>query len=85
MRPWHSRGRMEATVKPSHFEIIKQFDQLPDDAIVPDPVARLVLNESERSWRRNRPVRRIAIGERRGGARVGDIRALVRGEQAATT
>ena len=66
--------------KPSHFEILKHFDELPDDAIVPDPVARLVLNESERSFRRNRPVRRIAIGDRRGGARVGDIRALVRGE-----
>jgi hypothetical protein len=67
-------------MKPSPFEIIKHFDELPDDAIVPDPIARLVLNESERSFRRDRPVPKIQIGDRRGGVRVGDIRALVRGE-----
>ena len=61
------------------LELIEHFDRLPDDAIVPDVVARLVLNESERSFRLSPPVPRVALGPQRGGRRVGDIRAVARG------
>jgi len=69
--------------KLSPFELIKNFHLLPDDAVVPDKVARLVLNESERSFRRNSPIPKVQLGPQRNGRRVGDIRALVRGEQSA--
>jgi hypothetical protein len=62
----------------SPLELIENFDRLPDDAIVPDVVARILLNDSERSFRLRPPVPRIPIGPQRGGRRVGDIRALVR-------
>jgi hypothetical protein len=61
------------------IQLIENFDRLPDDCIVPDVVARLVLNESERSFRASPPVPRVALGPQRGGRRVGDIRAVVRG------
>ena len=73
---------MEAIVKPTHLEILKIFDLLPADSIVPDPVGRIVTNFSERSWRRNRPVPKIMLGERLGGCRVGDLRKVIRGEVA---
>ena len=69
--------------KISPFELIKNFDALPNDAVVPDTVARLILVESERSFRRNTKLRKIQLGPQRNGRRVGDIRALARGEQPA--
>jgi hypothetical protein len=69
--------------KISPFELIKNFDQLPDDAVVPDKVARIVLNESERSFRRNTPLPKIQLGPGRNGRRVRDIRALARGDMSA--
>jgi hypothetical protein len=71
--------------RPTALELIRDFDSLPDDAIVSDVVARLVLNESERSYRRDRPVPRIEVGPQRGGARVGDIRRVARGQKLAAT
>jgi hypothetical protein len=65
--------------KISPFELIKNWDSLPDDAIVPDKVARIILNESERSFRRNSKLRKVSLGPQRNGRRVGDIRKLVRG------
>ncbi len=62
------------------LEMIKHFDELPDDQIIPDPVARIILNDSDRSFRRNRPVPRVDIGPGRGGSRVGDVRARARGK-----
>jgi hypothetical protein len=70
-------------VKPSQLEIIKHFDELSDDMIVPDQIARIMLNVSPRQWFRSRPVPRRQISDRSGGSRVGDIRALVRGQQSA--
>jgi hypothetical protein len=58
---------------------IKAFDELPNDAIVPDPVAAAVLNLSVWTLRRNNPTPQIPLSARRKGRRVGDIRALVRG------
>jgi len=65
--------------KISPLELIKNFDSLPDDAIVPDKAARIILNESDRSFRRNSPLRKVSLGPQRNGRRVGDIRKLVRG------
>jgi deoxyxylulose-5-phosphate synthase len=68
----------------SPLDLIKNFDALPNDAVVPDKVVRIILNESERSFRRNfgahnSKLRKIQLGPRRHGRRVGDIRALVCG------
>ncbi len=61
---------------------LAQFDALPDDAIVEDPVAAAVLSISEDTLKRNNPVPWRQVSERRGGRRAGDLRALVRGNAA---
>lgn len=63
------------------LELIKNFDQLPDDAVVPDRVTCLILGVSEWTFRRDPPknLRRVPLSARRVGRRVGDIRAFVRG------
>jgi hypothetical protein len=60
--------------------IVERFGSLPDDAVVPDRVSAKVLGTSPWTIRRNRllPYRRIS--ERFQGNRVGDIRALARGQ-----
>ena len=72
-------------VKPlSALELVKNFDALPDDAVVPSKVTEILLNTSKWSLWRNPPFRRVQLSERRFGYRVGDIRAFVRGERAPT-
>jgi hypothetical protein len=63
----------------SALELVKNFDALPDDAVVPTKVTEILLNTSEWTLRRNPPLRRIQISQRRFGHRVGDLRALIRG------
>jgi hypothetical protein len=65
------------------FKIVENFDRLPADAIVSAKVARQVLGDtvSERTLRRAPPVPRRQISERKFGFRVGDLRALIRGEK----
>jgi hypothetical protein len=62
----------------SPLEQIENFDRLPDDAVVSDVVARIILNSPERTFRQHRPVPRVQLSPQRGGCRVGDIRDLVR-------
>ena len=64
------------------IEAVRHFDLLPNDAIVPPQVLLLMLGDaiSERTLRRDPPVPRRQISERRYGFRVGDIRDLVRGK-----
>ncbi len=64
------------------FKIASQFDAMPDDAIVPAKVATILLGGSlkAQTLRRNPPIPRRQIGPRRFGFRVGDLRALIRGE-----
>jgi hypothetical protein len=69
---------------PLDFDLIRRFDELPNDAVVPLKVTAVILNMSERTVRRQSPVRRVQTSPRCFGNRVGDIRALVRGESAAT-
>jgi hypothetical protein len=59
------------------------FDSLPNDALVPDRVAAAILAISVWTLRRENPVPTRRISERRRGRRVGDLRALVRGEAVA--
>jgi hypothetical protein len=66
------------------LELVRNFDALPDDAVVPTKVIEILLNTSEWTLRRNPPLRRVHLSATRFGYRVGDIRALVRGEIAPT-
>lgn len=58
--------------------ILARFDQLPDDALVPDKVAAPVLGMSYHTLRKLNPVPAIKNGTARSFRRVGDIRARVR-------
>jgi hypothetical protein len=60
------------------MDIVKQFDSLPDDAVIPRRVAAQILNLSERTIRRLYPV--VKLSPNRRGVRVGDIRAIARGQ-----
>jgi hypothetical protein len=59
--------------------VVSKFDQLPDDAIVNDRAAAIILGVSVWTLRRTAPVPKRQISERCYGRRVGDIRAKVRG------
>jgi hypothetical protein len=63
---------------PNTFDILKRFDELPDDALVSSTVAAIVLNTGERTVRRNFP--RVQTSARRFGFRVGTLRSLIRGQ-----
>jgi hypothetical protein len=58
------------------------FDRLPEDAVVNAKTAVIILGGavSERTLRRAPPITRRKISQRRYGFRVGDLRALIRGE-----
>ena len=62
---------------------IKNFDDLPDDAVVPRCVTAAVLHISERTVRRSESD--VRLSARRRGNRVGDIRAIARGTIALTS
>lgn len=70
----------------SILDAASNFDRLPDDGIVSAKVAVVVLGGvlTERTLRRASPIPRRQISERRYGFRVGDLRALIRGESAQT-
>jgi hypothetical protein len=69
---------------PTKRSSLAYFDDLPNDAIVPDRVAAAILAISVWTLRRENPVPFRQISERRRGRRVGDLRALVRGETVVT-
>jgi hypothetical protein len=62
---------------------LAEFTTLPDDAIIPEPVAAALLGMSTDTYRRAKPLPRRRIAKRLVGVRAGDLRALVRGEAAA--
>lgn len=62
-------------------EILKQFDGLPDDALVSRAIVAAVTGVSERTLRRKKIFAEVAITERIKQTRVGDIRRLVRGDK----
>jgi hypothetical protein len=67
-------------MSPALLEKLKDFDKLPTDALVGDAIAAEILNISVWTLRRENPVPRRQISERKFGRRVGDLRALARGE-----
>jgi hypothetical protein len=62
-------------------EILKRFDTLPDDAVVPTRVTAIVHGVSERTVRRTYPT--VQLSPNRKGQRVGTLRAMARGEKPA--
>jgi hypothetical protein len=66
---------------PDIAEILKRFDLLPDDAVVPTRVTAVVHGVSERTVRRTYPS--VQLSPNRKGQRVGTIRAMSRGEKPA--
>jgi hypothetical protein len=64
-------------------EILERFDALPDDAVVPSRITATILGLSERTVRYHPGLRRVRLSIGRYGQRVGDIRQLVRGAEAA--
>jgi len=55
-------------------EILRQFDNLPDSALVPQKVSALLLGESPRSLRRKKPMPSFPINGAMRGHTVGHIR-----------
>jgi hypothetical protein len=65
---------------PTAFQLIKNFDDLPDSALLPTKATALILGVSERTVRRevlSTQLTRVQISAGRYGFRVGDIRALI--------
>jgi hypothetical protein len=58
---------------------IKNFDDLPDGAVVPRRVTAAVLHISERTVQRSVPT--VKLSRRHCGNRVGHIRAIARGDR----
>jgi hypothetical protein len=59
--------------------IVVGSGKLPDDAVIPDPAAAIMLGVSVWTLRRNNPVPPIKISTQRRGRRLGDLRAFTRG------
>jgi hypothetical protein len=60
-------------------EILRRFDLLPDDAVVPSFVTAVVHGISERTVRRTYPS--VRLSKNRKGQRVGTLRAMSRNEE----
>jgi hypothetical protein len=59
-------------------DILRYFDQLPDQAVVPQKVTALLIGESARSLRRKKPIPTYPINGSLRGNKVGDVRRLLR-------
>jgi len=60
-------------------EILRRFDQLPDDAVIPTAMTAAIHSVSPRTVRRRYPS--VQLSPNRKGQRVGTIRAMSRNEQ----
>jgi len=63
-------------------EILRRFDQLPDDAVVPTQVTAAIHGVSPRTVRRRYPS--VQLSPNRKGQRVGTIREMSRAEKLPT-
>jgi hypothetical protein len=68
-------------MSPTMREKLAEYDALPDDALVSDAVAAVLLSISVWTLRRENPIPARQISERKRGRRVGDLRAKVRGTE----
>jgi hypothetical protein len=64
------------------FEILRNWDSLPDDAVISTKVTALLLGCAERTVRYHPKLKRIEISRGRYGFRVGELRQVVRGATA---
>jgi hypothetical protein len=62
----------------SDFEILKHFDEMPDDAVLKTKITALLLGLSEKTVRNHPQLDHIWVSEGRRGQGVGSIRRLVR-------
>ena len=62
-------------------DIVRRFDQLPDDAVIPGGAVAQVHSISERTVRRTYPS--VQLSPNRKGYRVGTVRAMSRAEKPA--
>jgi hypothetical protein len=60
-------------------EVLRQFDLLPDDAVVPTRITAAIHGVSERTVRRRYPAVQLTINRK--GYRVGTLRAMSRAEK----
>jgi len=60
------------------FEIIRNWDNLPDDAVVSPKITALVLGCAERTVRYHPDLTRVYISRGRYGFRVGNVRQIIR-------
>ena len=68
---------------PANTKQLKEFDALPDDAVVLDSLAAKLLAISPWTLKRQNPVPAVQVSERRRGRRAGDLRNLIRGNRPA--
>jgi hypothetical protein len=61
------------------FEIVKRFDDLPNDAVVSTKIAALVLGVADRTIRYHPDLTRVYISRGRYGYRVGNLRQVAHG------
>jgi hypothetical protein len=64
------------------FEIVKRFDDLPNDAVVSPKITALILGCAERTIRYHPLLKRIQISRGRYVFRVGNERQIVQGATA---
>jgi len=69
---------MPPNLSARHRDLVRHFDQLPDDAVVPTAVTAAVHNISPRTVLRRYP--KVQLSPNRIGQRVGTIRKMSRGE-----
>jgi ABC-type proline/glycine betaine transport system ATPase subunit len=62
-----------------YADLVRRFDELPDDAVVPTRVTAAVHHISERTVRRTYPSVQLSPGRK--GQRVGTLRAMSRDEK----
>ena len=62
-----------------YIDLVRDFDQLPDDAVVPLQVAAAIHSIAPRTILRRYPL--VRLSPNRVGVRVGTMRAMSRGEK----
>jgi hypothetical protein len=73
------KPRVDRPLTERQVQLLQIVDRLPDDFILPDPVAAVILNQSVKTLGRNEKVPRVRTSERTGGRHLGKVRAAARG------
>jgi hypothetical protein len=77
-----NKHRSASAMTDEQIEQLKRSEVLPDDCVIDDPLAALMLNMSVWTLRRNNPVPPVRLSARKCGRRLGNIRKRIRGELA---